>query len=141
MLHAVSTFVVLFGFWLLLSGYFSAFLLAAGEDREFCDRWQEAGRDLVGADEAKIQHFHDLSFGTFCRQHLNYGRGAFHLRQARIQKGVDTFGLEPLRFYRRLLTYPLRTTRLSRAALLIALLGISQVANAIGFLMELQRES
>ena len=30
MLHAVSTFAVLFGFWLLLSGYFTAFLLAAG---------------------------------------------------------------------------------------------------------------
>jgi GT2 family glycosyltransferase len=124
-----------------LGGFNESFLLAAGEDREFCDRWQEAGRDLVGADEAKIQHFHDLSFGTFCRQHLNYGRGAFHLRKARIQKGVEPFGLEPLRFYRRLLTHPLRTTRLPRAALLIALLGISQVANAIGFLRELQRQS
>ena len=30
MLHAVSTFAVLCGFWLLLSGYFTAFLLAAG---------------------------------------------------------------------------------------------------------------
>ena len=30
MLHAVSTFAVLFGFWLLLSGYFTAFLLTAG---------------------------------------------------------------------------------------------------------------
>jgi multicomponent Na+:H+ antiporter subunit E len=30
MLHAASTLVVLFGFWLLLSGYFTASLLAAG---------------------------------------------------------------------------------------------------------------
>jgi multicomponent Na+:H+ antiporter subunit E len=30
MLHAAGTFVVLFGFWLLLSGYFTAFLIAAG---------------------------------------------------------------------------------------------------------------
>lgn len=30
MLHAASTFVVLYGFWLLLSGYFTAFLIAAG---------------------------------------------------------------------------------------------------------------
>ncbi len=30
MLHAAGTFVVLYGFWLLLSGYFTAFLLAAG---------------------------------------------------------------------------------------------------------------
>ncbi len=30
MLHAASTFVVLYGFWLLLSGYFTAFLLSAG---------------------------------------------------------------------------------------------------------------
>lgn len=30
MLHAASTLVVLYGFWLLLSGYFTAFLLAAG---------------------------------------------------------------------------------------------------------------
>ncbi len=30
MLHAASTFIVLYVFWLLLSGYFTAFLLAAG---------------------------------------------------------------------------------------------------------------
>lgn len=30
MLHAAGTFAVLFGFWLLLSGYFTAFLIAAG---------------------------------------------------------------------------------------------------------------
>lgn len=30
MLHAAGTFVVLYGFWLLLSGFFTAFLLAAG---------------------------------------------------------------------------------------------------------------
>ncbi|MBK9606309.1 MAG: Na+/H+ antiporter subunit E [Betaproteobacteria bacterium] len=30
MLHAVSTLVVLYAFWLLLSGYFTAFLLTAG---------------------------------------------------------------------------------------------------------------
>ena len=30
MLHAISILVVLFGFWLLLSGYLTAFLLAAG---------------------------------------------------------------------------------------------------------------
>ncbi len=30
MLHAAVTFVVLFGFWLLLSGYFTVFLVSAG---------------------------------------------------------------------------------------------------------------
>ncbi len=30
MLHAATTLAVLYGFWLLLSGYFTAFLLAAG---------------------------------------------------------------------------------------------------------------
>jgi multicomponent Na+:H+ antiporter subunit E len=30
MLHAVSAFLVLFAFWLLLSGYFTAFLVGAG---------------------------------------------------------------------------------------------------------------
>ncbi|MEO8132562.1 MAG: Na+/H+ antiporter subunit E [Betaproteobacteria bacterium] len=30
MFHAVSTFVILFAFWLLLSGYFTFFLVAAG---------------------------------------------------------------------------------------------------------------
>ena len=30
MLHATGTFVVLFGFWMLLSGYFTPFLLMAG---------------------------------------------------------------------------------------------------------------
>jgi hypothetical protein len=112
-----------------LGGFNESFLLAAGEDREFCDRWQEAGRSRR-CRRGQIQHFHDLSFGTFCRQHLNYGRGAFHLRSS-YPEGVDPFGLEPLRFYRRLLTYPLRTTRLPRAALLIALARHFTVANAV----------
>jgi len=30
MLHAISTLIALYGFWLLLSGYFTGFLLAAG---------------------------------------------------------------------------------------------------------------
>ena len=123
-----------------VGGFNESFPLAAGEDREFCDRWQECGYGLLKAPEANTRHLHALSFATFVRQHVTYGRGAFHLRRARTKRGAPALGLEPLRFYGRLLTYPMRTARSLRALLLIALLGVSQVANALGFVLEMLRD-
>jgi GT2 family glycosyltransferase len=124
-----------------VGGFDESFPLAAGEDREFCDRWQECGYGLLRAPEAHIRHLHALSFATFWRQHVGYGRGAFHLRSARAKRGAPPVGIEPLSFYGRLLTYPLRATRPPRAWLLMALLGVSQVANALGYALEMRRRS
>jgi GT2 family glycosyltransferase len=122
-----------------VGGFNESFPLAAGEDREFCDRWQECGYGLLSAPDANIRHLHALSFATFWRQHVNYGRGAFQLRRARTGRGAPPLGLEPLAFYGRLLTFPLRKGWSTRALLLIALLAVSQAANTLGFVLEMRR--
>ena len=92
---------------------------------------------LLRASDAIVRHSHGLSFGTFWRQHMNYGRGAFHLRKARAYRRTDAIGLEPFTFYGRLLMYPARTAvRLEAKLLLMTLMFVSQVANALGFVLE-----
>jgi hypothetical protein len=81
-------------------------------------------------------HAHALSFRTFWRQHMNYGRGAFHLRRTRIVRGKDRIELEPFSFYRRLLTYPRRAATPRSALPLMVLMVVAQAANAVGFALE-----
>lgn len=124
-----------------VGGFDESFPLAAGEDREFCDRWQAHGYRLLRAPEAVVRHAHALSLPTFWRQHMNYGRGAFHLRRARIARGAPALELEPFSFYRRLVTYPMRAPRHQPAPVLMTLMVVSQVANALGFALEKRRRS
>ena len=122
-----------------VGGFDESFPLAAGEDREFCDRWQAHGYRLLLAPDALVQHAHALSFQTFWRQQMNYGRGAFRLRRARSSRGAEAIGFEPLSFYRRLVTYPVRAPRQRSALLLMALMLVSQMATALGFVIEMRR--
>jgi glycosyltransferase involved in cell wall biosynthesis len=122
-----------------VGGFNVSFRLAAGEDREFCDRWQGCGYGLQNAPDAKMQHMHALSFAKFWRQHMNYGRGAFHFRRARTERGAPAIGFEPMAFYGRLLTFPLRRGWSTRGLLLMVLLGVAQAANALGFILEMRR--
>jgi GT2 family glycosyltransferase len=119
-----------------VGGFDDSFPLAAGEDRELCDRWQERGYRLLRAPDAIVRHAHRLSLRTFWRQHMNYGRGAFHLRQARISRGRPSIGVEPFSFYAGLLTYPLRAPRRVAVPLTMTLMFVSQMANALGFVVE-----
>jgi len=123
-----------------LGGFDETFPLAGGEDREFCDRWEQAGFPMRMAPSARVQHAHSLSFTGFWRQHLNYGRGAWQLRRARLQRGKPRLQIAPLAFYLRLVTYPLRVVSAAKTAPLIALMGLSQVANAAGFFSERWRD-
>jgi GT2 family glycosyltransferase len=125
----------------VVGGFDESFPLAAGEDREFCDRWQDRGYRLLRAPDAVVRHAHALSLQTFWRQHMNYGRGAFHLRKARASRGQAAIGREPFSFYGRLLTYSARAPRHRSALLLMALMFVSQVANALGFVAEMRRRS
>ena len=47
MFHSVSLFVVLYAFWLLLSGFFTAFLLSAGAGSALAVVWFARRMDLV----------------------------------------------------------------------------------------------
>jgi GT2 family glycosyltransferase len=119
-----------------LGGFDTTFPLAAGEDREICDRWLHHGYRLVYAPEAVVYHTHALTLHSFCRQHFNYGRGAFYFHRLRTQRDHRRFRVEPLAFYLNLLRYPLSHAAGQQALWLAALLMMSQGANGAGFFWE-----
>jgi glycosyltransferase involved in cell wall biosynthesis len=123
----------------VLGGFDVTFPLAAAEDRDLCDRWRERGGEIVYDDQAVVRHAHALGLRSFCRQHLNYGRGAFHLHRARERRGVTPIRFESDGFYSRLVGHPLGKGGGPRAAALSALLFTSQVMYAAGYVLERAR--
>jgi GT2 family glycosyltransferase len=105
------------------------------EDRDFCDRWRHQGFKMAYVPEVLLYHFHDLKFGTFWRQHFNYGRGAYRYHRARSHRGKGRFRPD-LKFYRRLFFIPFIQERGIRVLRVTILLIISQIANVLGFLRE-----
>lgn len=119
-----------------IGGFDESFPLAAAEDRDLCDRWHEAGLAMLYADEAVVHHAHALGLRSFCRQHFNYGRGAFHLHCARAKRGERPLRVEPPHFYSRLVGYPFGRAPLARALPLAALMALSQAVYVIGYATE-----
>ena len=119
-----------------IGGFDTSFPLAAGEDRDLCDRWREAGLRMVYSDEAIVHHAHALGLRSFCRQHFNYGRGAFHLHRARARRGEGPLRVEPADFYTRLVGFPLGRVKGPRAVALSALMALSQAVYVTGYLTE-----
>jgi len=113
-------------------GFDTRFARAAGEDRDFCDRWRARGGQLRHAPEAVVRHVHPLTIRTFVRQQMSYGRGAFRFHSAHAGRG-----LAPLPFYAGLLAYPFRHARAVRAAALAGLVVVSQAAVAAGYFWEM----
>lgn len=114
-----------------MGGFDTTMVLAAGEDREFCERWRLAGRPFCFVSDALVYHAHPLTLRRFWRQHVNYGRGGWQFRQRQGRVELEGWG-----FYGRLLAYPWRVDGLRKRPLLASLLLISQLANAVGFLRE-----
>lgn len=124
-----------------LKGFDTSFPLAAGEDREFCDRWQQYGLPMIYAPAMQIHHSHTLTLASFWRQHFNYGRGAFCFHQLRSKRKQQDMQIEPITFYWRLLTYPFYRRYGSQSLFLSGLFFLSQVANASGFFWEKRQAS
>lgn len=120
-----------------LGGFSTRFRLAAGEDRELCARALDAGLLLEFVPDAVVTHSHSLDLGSFSRQHFDYGRGAFafHRRQHDDRRAVVPRP-EPPRFYFGMVSYPSAVGRRRSRLALGALLALSQVATATGFLRE-----
>jgi glycosyltransferase involved in cell wall biosynthesis len=116
-----------------IGGFDNQFMLVAAEDRELCDRWLYYGHRIIYAPEAVVRHAHELNFSSFCRQHFNYGRGAFDFHRARAARNQSRVKVEPFSFYSDLLSYPFSKLSTKMALEVSALLGISQAANAMGF--------
>lgn len=130
--------------FLSIGGFDVSFPLAAAEDRNLCDCWQQAGYPMHYAPTVTIQHAHALSLHSFWQQHFGYGRGAFCFHQVRAKRTAQRIKVEPLTFYTRLLTYPLRQGKvpteasgLTRSPLRMSgLFFLSQVATTVGFFWE-----
>lgn len=100
---------------------------AAGEDRDWCARLADEGIEIVPVAEARVEHRHRLTPGSFWRQQLRYGRGAYRYhRRARAGRP-----LERPRFYLGLLR-----RGLGEGAAVAALVAVSQAAVLLGFLLE-----
>jgi glycosyltransferase involved in cell wall biosynthesis len=110
-----------------------------GEDRDLCNRWREAGRNLVYANEIVVRHVHPLNPITFCALHFRYGQGSFRFRQDNVRRNPGTSWFEPLSFYLNLVGSPLRRRFDARGLAMSALLGLAQLANATGFAYEAMR--
>jgi len=105
---------------------------AAGEDRAWCARVASAGLTLVLETAAVVAHRPTLGPLGFWRQHLRYGRAAFHF--ARTTRGHDWH--EPREFYIGLLR---SGAQAGFNCLLLVL--VAQVATITGFLWEAAHRS
>jgi len=122
-----------------IGGFDTSFALAAGEDRELCDRWRHHGHRIIYATEALVYHSHAMTLRKFWRQHFNYGRGAAAFHQTRGRRNTGDVKLEPVSFYLNLLRYPFSQNNGIRSLTLATLLLLSQAANAAGFFLSKAR--
>ena len=102
-----------------------SFPLAAGEDREWCDRLAAAGHRLEWAPDPWVEHHQELGARGFWAQQVRYGRGAAHLRR---QGGHR---LQAPAFYAGLLR-----RAAGEGAAVTALVVAAQLATAVGFARE-----
>ncbi len=121
--------------FLNLGGFDTSFRYAAGEDRDFSDRWLSSGANMSFVTDAPVYHQHAMGFTEFCRLHYRYGRGA---RRYRTRGGhqAQRRRFEPLSFYARLLVYPYSCNAPGKATLLAALQVLSQGLHTLGYIRE-----
>jgi len=122
-----------------IGGFDTNFHLAAGEDREFCDRLITQGYDLLYNPEVIVYHAHHLTLYKFWQQHFNYGRGAFRFQQITVQRNHKQLQ-DPL-FYLKLLIYPFSQGTGIKILLIAALFLVSQVGVSMGLFWEKNSQS
>lgn len=120
-----------------VGGFHEGFRIAS-EDREFCDRWLHQKRQIVFCREIVIFHDHLLDFASFCRQHFNYGRGAYQYHYLRHERGSGSIKAD-MKFYTTLDTLlrpSLMKLKRTMATKVCVLLAVWQIMNLIGFLVQ-----
>lgn len=118
-----------------IGGFDTSFSLAAGEDREFCDRWLHSGYGAVYAPEVIVYHSHDLTLHQFWQQQFNYGKGAFLFQQVTAKRATKG-KLQHPSFYLNLLTYPFSQSAGIQKVFIAGLFLVSQVAITAGLFWE-----
>jgi len=119
-----------------IGGFDINFTRPAGEDRDLCARWRDHGFRIIYAPEVIVRHYHALFLNSFLKQHFNYGRGAYCFHQKRSERTWNDKGLNSLRFYINLLSYPLSKPLFRNRLLIVMLLALSQISICAGYLME-----
>lgn len=112
-----------------------AFNWHTSEDRELCDRWLWKGHQMYYLQEAVVYHAHRLNFRKFCRQHFNYGKGAYHYHRIRKNRRSGSM-IQEMRFHANLknwLLAPFYQRENDRLSLFFLLL-LWQMVNLLGFL-------
>jgi GT2 family glycosyltransferase len=117
-----------------MNGFDKDFTSAAAEDREFCTRWQVAGKKMNFDPNAIVYHLHKLHFKSFLTQQFNYGKGLFLYDKKCKQITKQKRRLESLSFYFKLLMYPFKMKPIFKAMKLFILMVISQAALFSGYL-------
>lgn len=102
-----------------------AYPLAAGEDRDWCDRLLASGRTIAFEADAVVHHHPALDLAGFWRQQLRYGRGAHRFRAAGARERPA------VSFYRDLLAKGFR-----QGAAVGVLVVLAQVATTVGWAIE-----
>jgi GT2 family glycosyltransferase len=116
----------------LLAVPFDERFTVAGDDREWCARLVRMGYRLRWEGTALVKHYQNLSFRSFWRKHLHYGRGACRFVRS---QGSDGPLCPPAR-YRNI------ARRSFEGGLRMGLLAcISQLATAVGFAQEVGARS
>jgi GT2 family glycosyltransferase len=129
-----SNFAVDKNLFLEMGGFNETFPKAGGEDRELSERIHAAGHAVFFNPDLTVHHHHNLTLISFCRQHFNYGAGAYQHHRAVAQRRKNhKLQIEPSRFYRRLLLTPFKEKNFFVAAGTTTALFLSQAANAAGF--------
>jgi GT2 family glycosyltransferase len=117
----------------MIGGFDERFRTA--EDRDLCDRWVDSGRTMTYAPECVIHHAHSMGLAGFWRQHLAYGRGAYRFHAEQRRRNPDHVIVQ-WRYYRTLLASVLPPRGAHATPALAFALGVSQVANLLGFCLE-----
>ena len=118
-----------------VGGFDPGYPHAAAEDRDLCDRLRDTGYRMSYAPEAVVHHRHALTPASFWSQHYRYGCGAGRFWKIRRERSGEGVSVEPPGFYTGLLRSPFRQG-VRRPLAVAALLVVSQIANAAGFLSE-----
>jgi hypothetical protein len=100
-----------------------------------CRRSSTECRTMTYAPECVIHHAHVMGLAGFWRQHLAYGRGAYRFHAAHRRRKPD-HRIVQWTYYRTLLASLLPPRGAHATPALVFALGVSQVANLLGFFLE-----
>ena len=125
--------------FLAVGGFDEAFPLPAGEDFDFCHRFQHAGHPAVYRPGAAVDHAHPMTLRRFWRQHRNYGGGSlrFRVRASERRGAAATAGVGG--FQAELVRRALLRVRRPRHVLEGAYVALSQFAAVAGAAAEARR--